>query len=353
MQDLPQRRATPTLSSGGFAMNVKQLERNFDLIAYLKTADPEAKEYGPNTAIRDPICGKHDKLWVLTVDKANGTKAGAYVCYFCNEGGYRILDLIQRLEDCSRKQAFEVLLSHQTGKTRNVSLRMLVKDLMGEPDEVVEKPMPVVALPAEFIEYGTRRKAHPYFAYRKVTFKRARRYHLGYCTQGYFKNRLVVPVSLNHQHLFFVARYMNRKVPAGIKKTLYPKGSRPNRVLFNFDVARHQKRIILVEDVFSAMNVGKEAVATLGTQFSSYQLELLLQARAEEVVIMWDLDAIDKAHQLAAKLAEFWTVRVVRLPDVRDPDELDRATIRDLIAQAPILDHASTFARIVRSKLGQ
>lgn len=336
-------------------INLKALQRTFDLATYLKTHDPGFKVYGPNFVVRDPKCGKDQKLWVLTQDKSDGTKAGAYICYYCNEGGATPLSLVKRIEDCDTFDAIAILVAHQKGTRPLTDLRMLVQDTLFGVGEIEatrdDTDITPVPLPDEFIRYTDVREPPAYFAKRGIDIIKARRYGLGFCTTGYFANRLVVPVSQHGKQLFFVARWMETKPPAGVKKTLYPKGSRPNRVLFNYDRAKDGERIVIVEDVFSAMHVGKHAVASFGTQFSQYQLELLMRTAAQEIVLMWDRDAITKAYELAKRLAEFWRVSVVELPDIRDPDEFPRKELAAMMSAAPVLDPSGAFRAHVVARL--
>jgi len=343
-------------------VNFHALNRAFDLEGYLKQYDTDAKHYGANIAVRDPVCGKDHKLWVLISDKQDGTKAGAWICYYCNESGMTPLQLVQRVEDCNLFHAIEVMTQHQVGNRPVADLRALVintLDGVSDVEEWDDKPVTPVPLPLEMVKAGIR-NLPPYFKQRGIYLKRALRHDLGWCEDGYFANRMIVPV-FDHEdrQVFFVARYMKPKPPKGVKKTLYPKGCHPNRVLFNYSRAKREDRIIIVEDVFSAMAIGKEAVASFGTSFSQYQLDLLLRTAASEIVIIWDLDAgakkgqsgYEKAQKLALRLSEFWTVRVVKLPDERDPDEIPREELEELIAGSEPLDQRAAFKSYVLSRL--
>jgi DNA primase len=160
-----------------------------------------------------------------------------------------------------------------------------------------------------------------------------------------------VPVKQEGRLVTFHARYMQKKPPGDIKKVRYPKGSKTSRMLFNIDRAKHQSRIVICEDVFSAMAVGREGVGTFGTSISKYQLALLLGSAADEIVLMWDPDAIDKAYEEAERLSEHWTVRVVELRGNRDPDEYSKADLARILAQAKASRGSRLFARRVRARL--
>lgn len=333
---------------------MRALIRLFDVRAYLKVYDPDGKDYGGEVAVRCPVCEREGKLWVLCTDKET-KKAGHWICYYCDQGGNDVVSLVRRLEDCSLFDALEILISHQEDGRQATDLHMLIQDTLFGVEGAIEPhwddtPIVPVPLPVEF----RRTKdvtAHRYFAIRGISQEQADRYKLGTCKDGKYAGRLVVPVSLHAQQVFFIARYMRKKPPKGVKKALYPHGAKAGRVLFNYDVAKKYTRVYLVEDVFSAMAIGKHAMATFGTSLSQYQLDLLLRSAAQEIIIMWDRDdgakpgqsGYEKAQKVATRLAEFYRVRNVRLPDARDPDEIPRKERMQLVKATPVLDESSAW----------
>jgi hypothetical protein len=333
---------------------LKLLERAFDVDTYLRSRDPEIKYSGPNAVVTCPVCQKQ-KLWTLLQDKKGGPKAGAWQCWRCEESGSSAISLVKRMEDCSTFEAIQKMSTMQVGRKQLVDLRALVLEKLDgvEPEEAWdETPIRKVDLPGELILPDEDHRLPRYIRYeRGIGPRRAARYGIGWCERGYFRNRMVVPVVQDRQQLFFVARYMKAKPPAGVKKTVYPKGSQPGRVLFNYDRARRCQTIRIVEGALDAVHLGKSAVATFGTSLSQYQLELLMRSSATEISIIWDRDAVDKARKLAMRLSEFWSVRVVVLPDARDPDEWAVEDLRKLEAESAVLDEYSSFKEFVLSHL--
>ena len=339
--------------------HLRRLERRFDLQEYLKQFDP--KDFGPNVAIRCPHCDRDEKLWVLLNDRRDSDGemryAGSFICYYCFENagegaGHGPLQLIQWVEDVEFVEALK-LLAQGAAFDRELDfvqavVEALTKTESDEDDDEYE--MPTIELPEGFRRITERRRPR-YLKERGISVKRAQRYGMGYCERGYYFNRLIVPIYLDKKLVSFAARFMKRKPPEGIKKTLFPRGCKTGRMLYNYDVARRCKRVIMVEDVFSASAIGKNAVCTFGTSLSQYQLELLLYARCEEIVVIWDHDAIEKAYKLVEGLQEFWKVRIVELPDSRDPDEHRRKDLRQFIGDAQPVTAYSAFAGLVRERL--
>jgi hypothetical protein len=333
-------------------MNKLAIDRAFDTERYVLSLRSDAPRSGGNFILECPHCEK-DKLWVLFVDRDN-IRAPAWQCFFCGDSGRTALSLIRRLEDCDTFRALELIQKFQKGNEPIIDLRRLVEERLQGNVEVWSAEGERVPLPDEFIRVTNTMKRSDlpsYFTKRGIGPKKAHRWGLGWCEDGYFKNRLVVPVTSGGDVVFFVARYMRAKPPEGVKKTLYPKGAKPGRHLYNYDSAKKCERIRIVEGVLDAIHVGKSAVATFGTSLSQYQLELLMRSAAKEITIMWDRDAIDKAKELADRLADLWTVRVVELPDARDPDEHTREDLLAMEQAASALDTSGARRAYVLSRL--
>lgn len=352
--------------------------RAFDLRTYLKEHDQTPQVHGGEWAIDCPGCsaiGKNKKLWVQVddkVDKGRPKRAGNWICYYCGDGGGDVLSLIRWLEDCTLFRAVEVLTTYRIEGRKVADLRMLVQDTLFGVAEIEptwdDVELPEMALPAGFER--ARKPLHPYLRERGISVKRARKFGLGIiptATPSKLRNRLVVPVQMHGRTVLWVARYMRARPPAGVKKTLYPYGGKPGRVLFNYDEAQTAHVLYLVEDVFSAMHMseglreGEGVMATLGTSLSQYQMELLLKTDADEIVILWDLDpdakpgqsGYEKAIKLAGRLCEFWRVRVPKLPDTRDPDELTHKHRRKIVRRARVMDESTAWKVAARDRLAR
>jgi len=347
--------------------NFNAIDRAFDAERYVLDLHPDAQRSGGNLVVTCPRCDK-PKLWVLVVDR-DGVRAPTWRCFGqdCSDAGRGALSTVRRLEDCDTFQAFEQIARYTKGNQPVVDLRRLVEERLAGQVEVWSDQATPVPLPDEFIPVRAGqswRDLPPYFRERGIGPKRALRHGIGWCESGYFRDRLVVPVVSGGETAFFVARYMAARPPVckasslpcsrcggvdkhkRLKKTLYPKGAKPGRFLYNFDRARHCPTIRIVEGVLDAVHIGRSAVATFGTSLSQYQLELLMRTSASELVIIWDRDpdakpgqsGYEKAQKLALSLADLWRVRAVELPDTRDPDEHTRESLRELERRAPVLD---------------
>ena len=341
-------------------MNAELLkhEKRFDLDTYLDQF--EYTMSGDNAVLDCPTCDGVKKLYVLTKDKDLQTRRGSWICYKCNDheggSGRSCLSLIEWMEDLDFVDAIKRLA--EGGTSADSDFVASVEKLMAAFETTDdEEPIPTIALPDEFqlVDPG---HVPPYILERGISVERAQRFRLGYCRRGKYKNRLVAPVHFNGACAGFQARWMAAVPPEGVSKTKHAKGAKMSRLLYNYDVARHAERIVLVEDPWSAIKIGRSGVCSFGTSLSASQLELLMRSNAREVTIIYDLDpnaaegasGYEKSLAIAERLSSVVPTRAVKMPDERDPDEHTLASLRNLIARTPLLTaNAAWAARVKRS----
>ncbi|MBP2645756.1 MAG: dnaG [Firmicutes bacterium] len=121
-------------------------------------------------------------------------------------------------------------------------------------------------------------------------------------------------------------------------------------ILYGFDVAnsfiRQTGKVVVVEgymDLIALRNSGiKNVVASLGTAFTPDQARKLVRVRAREIFFAYDSDAAGQeatVRALNTVKALGFAVRIVAMPDGKDPDEYVRkhgqSAFNELIEQAP------------------
>lgn len=186
----------------------------------------------------------------------------------------------------------------------------------------------ILHLPGDYqlVESSSPARYINYLSERHVSISLAQRYGIGYIEDGYWGRRVIVPVS-NGGHLYtWIARSVLKKCP-NCKEVMndcscvddqgrtkkYPKvltplkkrGAQPKLTLYNLDAVRSSgsDRVVVVEGVFDALRLPKEAVATLGASASPTQISLIAGlSRDRECVIAYDPD--QAGYLGAAKVAE-------------------------------------------------
>jgi hypothetical protein len=158
---------------------------------------------------------------------------------------------------------------------------------------------------------------------------------IGYCDEGKFRGRVVVPITAPDSDAWF--GWSARAIFDGaLRKYIYPEGMRRADLLYNhaalLEEGRDDEPVFIVEGVFDALAFWPDGVAVLGKP-SPFQLEALIASR-RPIVVALDGDAWIEGLSLAMRLRfEGQRSGNVRLPPGKDPDEM----VEWVREQAPIV----------------
>jgi 5S rRNA maturation endonuclease (ribonuclease M5) len=203
---------------------------------------------------------------------------------------------------------------------------------LGESVEVVEKEI-VVELPDEFIPFTSIDVENPdhlipynYLVFdRKINRETILKHRLGFCVEGRFKNRIIVPsYDMNGRLNYFVARtwlkdvrptYMNPKVEKG--RFIYNEG------FINWDAV-----VYLVEGGFDELSFPVNTIPLLGKVIGE-KLFYELKDKKPEIIVILDPDAVKDAIRLYEQLQSIYydcieKVKIVIMEGKYDLDEVKR-----------------------------
>jgi DNA primase len=184
---------------------------------------------------------------------------------------------------------------------------------------------------------------HPYLRARGFPRDLARTYGLGLASRGLLAGRIAIPIHSDTGELVaYAGRFPGESGwPEGEDKYKLPDGFKKSHVLFNLSrvLARGAPRhLVLVEGYFAALwldQLGYDAVALMGARISPEQLGLLAQAAPERITVLLDGDAPGReaAGELVPLLTRSFFVRDAALAPDEEPDRLDPARLRSLLAR--------------------
>ena len=149
--------------------------------------------------------------------------------------------------------------------------------------------------------------------------------------------RLVIPI---HNEKVELLAYAGRAIDGSEPKYKFPSGFRKSLVLFNLHRAcasGTDRGVVVVEGFFDCMKLHQagfsSVVALMGSSLSTEQEGLLVE-RFDKVVLMLDGDEAGKSavFEIASRLLRKVFVRVVEVPDGKQPDELSSGEIQKLLA---------------------
>ena len=292
------------------------------------------------------------------------TDKNAWACHVpsCTAGrngkkGGNQLDLVALMEDCTVRDAalklqnwFSVEASNErpvdyvpSRDRKKSDGKKLVRE---KKDEPVEDPTSdveddtqegMVNQPLEF-ELKSIDTTHAYVRKRGIKEETAEHFGIGFFYgKGSMAERLVIPT---HNEEGELIGYAGRAVDDEVEpKYKFPAGFRKSLVLFNYHRAKgsvNRGVVIVVEGFFDCMKIYQagfpNVVALMGSSLSPEQEALLLTCFGK-VVLMFDGDEAGKSatSEITSQFAQKCFVRVVDVPDGKQPDQLSSDEIREIL----------------------
>lgn len=271
-----------------------------------------------------PYCGKDQKLYL-------NAEMGVWVCYACGEKG-RLARLMSEAEDIPEREARKAIRGDERAR-----LSKAVEDSRRTSEAVADLPPPPLELPEEFTavrDAAGKWRFPKFLRSRGVSKATAAAYRLGFCLEGRYAGRLILP-----SYCFGELRtYQGRTMTDGHIKYLGPPGrTLTGAALFGLDQALGAAELVVCEgpfDVLALAEHGTPAVALMGKSCSVGQAALLAKAGVRRVIVMLDGEAFADAVLVARLLGESLHAHVSKLPDGVDPGEATADQIDAALAGA-------------------
>lgn len=241
--------------------------------------------------------------------------------------------------NCGYSSDLTGLIQLVTGENYGKSL-LILKDIQGNtflPENVNEHLLsrmfigsiePVkrgISLPDEYIPlnpYKTNlstKRAIRYLHSRGITDKQIVKHNFGFCIDGDYKNRIIIPIYMNEELRFWVARATN-SVEKLKEKSPHNEDYQISKseVIFNLDNAvRLNQSIVISEGIFDALSWGSIGISLLGKSLYKEQLNHILDYKdkiTQGVYIALDYDAKKEAVNIAKQLSEYFDTFIVKIP---------------------------------------
>ena len=250
-------------------------------------------------------------------------------CWVCSARGRTVKSLLRQMK-LGKDEANQVLKLVRKGETADYEVTF------------VELPKEFQALTTATRTSVIANKIRNYLYKRGLTENDFLKYNIGYCTTGDYAGRIIVPsYDENNQLNFFVGRtfennYFKYKNPPASKDVIGFEN------LINWD-----QPVILVEGVFDAMAVKRNAVPILGKSLSKSLMLKLVSNKVQDIYIALDKDALKSALRYSEQfLAMGKRVFLVDMID-KDPSQMGFTTFTHHIQQSQEL----TFSDLLRHKL--
>ena len=260
-------------------------------------------------------------------------KTQKWHCWVSGTGGRTLFQLLKKVN--ASNQHFD-------------ELRELVGDLPHYKKETDTRLKKVVQLPYEFITFGNstdsivKRHALSYLYKRGITDDDILKYNIGYCDDGLYSNRIIIPsYDSDGQLNFFVGRdFYNSKMKY--------RNSPTSKDIIGFDLfINWDEPIILCEGVFDAMTFKRNAIPLFGKNIMSTLQKKIIESRVKVIYLALDNDAIEDTIKISDNFINNGIdVRIIKFKE-KDPSEIGFENLLYLINKTT----KTKFSDLMRLKL--
>jgi len=206
----------------------------------------------------------------------------------------------------------------------------------------------IVQLPKEYIPLWKpstsviRKHALGYLDKRRVSPSEILKYQIGYCEEGIYKHKIIVPSYDETGELnYFIARSifdggMKYKNPPVSKDVI------GLELFINWD-----EPIVLCEGIFDAIAIKRNAIPLFGKTLPKSLMKKIYEKKVRQIYILLDNDAVNDSIRITDSLMRNGIkVYYVKLTD-KDPSDMGFESVTDLIKGAG----KTTFSDFIRMKL--
>ncbi len=156
-----------------------------------------------------------------------------------------------------------------------------------------------------------------YLYKRGITFEDILKYNIGYCDEGLYTNRVIIPsYDDNGQLNFFVGRDV-------FDSKLKYRNCTTTKNIIGFDLfINWDEPIILCEGVFDAMSFKRNAIPLFGKTVMSKLYKKIIERRVKTIYLALDKDAIKDAIKISDNFINNGIeIKMMRFKE-KDPSEI-------------------------------
>lgn len=284
---------------------------------------------GTNYSYNCPFCNHYKpKLEINFQENEEGVNH--WHCWVCNKKGKKLVSLFKAVS----------APDHKVQELKNY-VKISYQEEHGVKVEALALPKEYKTLYDASSSEVTVRQALRYLRERAITPTDIKRYSLGYCETGRYKDMIIIPSYDENGVLnYFVGRNFG---PGDIKY----KNPQASKNIVGFDLLINwDSPIILCEGTFDAMAIKRNAIPLLGKILPEKLMKKIVSSSVKQVFIALDNDALKQAIQYCETLLNHG--KEVFLVDLneKDPSELGFANFAKLLHTSTPL----TFRTLMEKK---
>ena len=260
------------------------------------------------------------------------TQTQKWHCWVSNQGGHNLFQLFKKLK--ASKEHFDELV-----------------ELVGDRKYVkrnVKEDKKIVRLPNEFKplwKNGSsiiKKHSIVYLSNRSIGMADIIRYGIGYCEEGVYSNRVIIPSYSSNGELNY---FVGRDIYDGGMKYKNPPVSKD---VIGFDLfVNWNEPIILCEGVFDAIAIRRNAIPLFGKTIPKSLMKKIYEKQVKQIYILLDSDAIMDSIKITDDLMKNGiNVYYVNLSD-EDPSDMGFRKVINRIKETK----QTSFSDLMRMRL--
>ena len=230
-------------------------------------------------------------------------------------------------------------------KERMVEMKGYFK---GDRTKIEDSETTRVFLPKEFISMTENdksleyRRATVYLKNRGINEFDVRKYNIGYCKEGRYRNRVIVPsYDKNGQVNYFIARSFEKEP---YQKYDAPSVNKTEIIGLEYHI-NWTVPVILCEGVFDAIAIKRNVVPLFGKSITKALMLKLVESQVKTVYLALDKDALKEALTYSEQLINLGKeVYLIEL-DGKDPSDLGFTSMTELLQKAKPLTFGELMLR--------
>ena len=258
---------------------------------------------------------------------------GKWHCWVSNAGGHNLFQLFKKLNATNdqftelRGIVDEISYGYESKEVRKEGKVELPKEFLSL---VYKHPSPVY------------KNAMVYLQRRGITYEDILKYNIGYCDQGLYTNRVIIPSYDEDGKLnFFVGRDI-------FESKMKYRNSPTSKDVVGFELfINWDEPIVLCEGPFDAIAIKRNAIPLFGKTILSKLKRKIIEKKVKSIYISLDTDAIgDSMKMIENFMNHNIDVYFVRLTE-KDPSDLGFEKVTELLKETDKMK----FSDLMRMKL--
>ena len=218
----------------------------------------------------------------------------------------------------------------------------------GDRTKIEDTELTRVFLPKEFISMTENdksleyRRATVYLKNRGINEFDVRKYNIGYCKEGRYRNRVIVPsYDKNGQVNYFIARSFEKEP---YQKYDAPSVNKTEIIGLEYHI-NWTVPVILCEGVFDAIAIKRNVVPLFGKSITKALMLKLVESQVKTVYLALDKDALKEALTYSEQLINLGKeVYLIELQG-KDPSDLGFTSMTELLQKAKPLTFGELMLR--------